>query len=365
VNLNNDTSVEIYKGDGSSLKGRQRDPVKAQTKTIQKIDHYPITPFQIVVEGGDDKIIYKSVFNGALCKIIPLWGKDNVKYVFKKDIPGKSKVVKKVKNFLKDPANQQKVNMLVDLKQENMIIGITDLDCEKEKNCKNYYKPSDYHNLFVTETNDAQTLLLKNYGLTIFIKKLCETVKVKRFKELHKLPQLHKCVIIMTNYPGLARCLDKRLSKEIAGYQNLSFKVLYPENVFNEFISDNRLLTSKDILDLLFSKEAGNYFNIDFHKAYREKIAILTSDFPDRWDLCQGHDMMRVLLSIHRLVGCAKSYECENDLIEDISKFFHLPKYAFFNKTSLYQALKKWETDCFPYPEIGMFSEIYSIKEGN
>lgn len=344
----------------NSLKEKQiAIKAKAITKSLQKISYPPERAFTVIVEGNDDIPIYSPVFNNTLCKIIPLWGVDNVKYIFKKFQTGHDKS-KAMKQVLMEADSQNKINKLTTMRNENKVIGIIDLDFEKERCIKNLYSPQHYSNLFVTETNDAQILLLNNYGLVIFIRKLCDQGKVEELKKRAKIGQLFQQIILMTNHPGLARYVDKRLKTEIAGYRSLNFQILHSEDVFNEYISCGKILTSDDIQELLFCQEGGNTYNVDFIQDYKKKGSMIEFLFPDRWDVCQGHDMMRVLLSIHRLVGCGEGHKNENDLIEDISNIFHLPKNAFFKNTSLFSALKKWERDYFPYPANGMFSVTYS-----
>jgi hypothetical protein len=360
MSLDNDFQKK-YTGKGS-LNNRQVDRVKAITKSLQKINCYSDKNFFIVVEGKDDIPLYSPVFTEKQCKLIPLWGVDNVKYIFKK-LKTRRDQSKPMRQVLELADNQEKINKLSRMRDENKIIGIIDLDFEKEKCSNNEYSTQDYSNLFVTETNDGQILLLSNYGLIIFIKELCDQEKVKEFKKRNKIEQLFKQIIIMTNYSGLARYLNKKFGKEKKDFQPLKFRILDPEDIFYNYIAWDRVLTDNDIIKLLFHEESNNDYNADFIKEYAKKKSNLEYYFPNRWDVCQGHDMTKVLLSIHRLVGCGKNYTQENDLIDDICNIFHSPKNAFFNKTSLFTALKRWEREKFPYSESGMFSEIYSQKE--
>jgi hypothetical protein len=350
-------SLEQYRGAGA-LNERQNDSTKAHTKLIQKINHPPIVEFWIIVEGNDDVIFFSPVFNERISKIVPLWGKDNVKHIFcQKSL----KKTQKVREFFENAENRNLVNKITRLKGEKKIIGIIDLDFNKELNVNNRYTPAHCRDLFVTETNDAQILLLSNYGLTIFIRKLCDENKVKQFKEQHKIRHLYDQIVIMTNYSGLARYVNKTLSKKIAGYRSLTFKALSPEDIFNEYISETRLLVAKDILDILFTGNL-NFFNIDFEEEYGKKVSDIQTYFPNRWDVCQGHDSMRVLLSIQRLVGWDNSKKSEEQLLEEISEIFHSRKYAFFKRTTLFSALKLWERENFPFT-TDMFSETYSTKK--
>lgn len=349
----------------NSQKERSKQPTKNTiTKAIQLIFYHEKErkerKFLIFVEGEkDDLIFYSPVFNLELCVVIPFGGIDHVKYLFKKRPHVGREITEQLKEVLATDEGKIAFNKLFTMRDQNKVIGIVDLDFENEKNINNRYSPNYYCNLFVTETNDTQTLLLTHNGLLIFIHKLCEKKEIEKFRERRNLQPLYHLIILMTNYSGLARHIDHKLkNKGISDYQALSFTSLKPQNVFDEFINNEKLLTPDNIRYLLFEKDNGNRSSIYFDREYKNALSNLDKDFRNKWEICQGHDMMRVLLSIHQLVGCNGDYKCEENILEAISNIFHERKY--FRQSPLYSALKKWESEDFPFPEQEMFSEIYS-----
>ena len=328
------------------------------TKALQIIFYHEIKKkFFIFVEGEDDDLVfYSPVFNLELCEIIPFGGINHVKYLFKKRPHVRREITDQLKEVLATDEGKIAFNKLFTMRDENKLIGIVDLDFEKEKNINNCYSPETYENLFVTETNDAQTLLLSHGGLKIFIDELCDPRKKFEIQKIHGLQEFPLHITIMASYPGLIRNINKKTKGSI------SFKCLNPIVVFCKFISKEKLLTPNNIRNLLLNPESNSHYYETFDKTYQKELESVDIKYPNRWDLCQGHDIMKILLCIFHHVK-KKNYSFsqnrgEEELLEYLSKDFH--KKGLFNRSALYSALKKWAGDNFPYPESGMFSKVYS-----
>lgn len=287
----------------------------------------PIRDFQVVVEGETDKKFYKDVFDIDICKIIPMNGVKKVKYVFLKN--GHSE-----DSFSKDIL-------------DNKAIGLIDRDFQDLFEKSNFYHPEKYHNLFVTETNDLETLVLKNGGLSLFLSEMCDEHLQEQFKVKNKISDFKIFLINCSNYIGLARCMKNNDNRF-----NFSLKKINTDRVMCRYFSFEQLITPQIIIDLIFSDSSGNLYDIEFVSKYKKLVDKIDNLFSDRWDLCQGHDTVNILLCIQFSIGKNSELKTEDDLFQRISNLFFESK--FFTKTSLCQTLINWEIKHFPFKDKKM-----------
>lgn len=318
---------------------REIEIIEARTEfTIKKQMYPPIRDFQVVVEGETDKKFYKEVFNVDICKIIPMNGVKNVKYVFLKKGPTED-------TFSKDIL-------------DNKAIGLIDRDFQDLSQKSNIYHPEKYHNLFVTETNDLETLVLKNGGISLFLNEMCDEHLKEQFKVKCKISDFKSFLINCSNYIGLVRCMKNRDNRFRFSLRNFNLN-----GVMCRCFSCKQLNTPQIIIDCIidwiFSDSSGNLYDIEFVSKYKKMLNKIDNQFSDRWDLCQGHDTVNILLYLQFILGKELELKTEDELFERISKLFLDSDRKFFTKTSLCQTLIGWESKYFPFKDKKMLKSNF------
>ena len=305
----------------------------AISEVIEKKYHPPVKSFNVVVEGNTDEIFYKKIFNKGVCKIIPMYGVDNVKYIFGK--------------------NDSIDNEFIQEIQKKQVIGLIDRDFQDTPNMSNIYKSEKYQNLFVTETNDLETLVLKNGGIQLFCSKLCNKKTQDHFKKKHNIQDLESFIISLSNLIGVPRCIN---SKENWG---ISFKILNITEIFCKDGLSFKSISLKNIIDMIFANQKNNPNKDDFERKCNKKLEEIDNLTSMRWDLCQGHDTINILLCIQFKIGKELELKTEDDLFQRISNLFLDSDGKFFTKTSLCQTLIDWESKHFPFKDKKMLKSKF------
>jgi len=184
-------------------------------------------------------------------------------------------------------------------------------------------------NLFITDTHDLETMILKSPALE---KLLTEFGSVTKIKELTQ--QLGKSVRDILLDGGVQIGYLRWISHK----KKLSLK--FEGIVFSKFISNGTLVinVANMIIEVQNKSQKWDPNKEDLQRAVEE----LTNSNHDIWDVCCGHDMVCILsLGLHRVLGTNKSNMVGSEVIEKNLRLAY--EAAYFFGTELYKSLTAWE----------------------
>ena len=253
----------------------------------------------LLTEGGDDVRLFEKFTNHDYCNIVDANGKKNVIGAIK---------VLQGRGFFK-------------------AIGIIDDDHDKLLG-----NVSKHQNLFYTDENDLEMMLLKSKALDDYCNERIDQEKVKNCTEL-KNSSIINFILLRAKYKGAARLVSRKLNWEIDFHQisrswlnqkDLSFDFLeLYENIYN---SNKEILINKNITKSVL---------IDEIKKTIEEIQ-------DAWLLCRGHDATEILgISLQSLFANLGHERTKKEEVElGLRLAYH---YEYFKQSSLYQSIHEWE----------------------
>lgn len=212
------------------------------------------------------------------------------------------------------------VKLAVKRRKCEYVIGIVDADLDHIK--ESWLAP----NLFITDTRDSETLMMRTDAFGDVIAEYGEPDKVKAFEKRHGDI---RDVVVRSGYPmGLMMYVSDRYG----------WKLCFKDLDFTQFISKTTM-------------------EIDV-KAFIRELASMRSDSPGRelmqqtlfaelenqkdvWHVCRGHDVMEILaIGLREIFG---SFNCKHMNGPALSGAFRL---AFdddeFATTKLYKDSKEW-----------------------
>jgi hypothetical protein len=270
----------------------------------------------VIVEGCTDSLFYTTIFNGHNCLIIPSYGKQNALEI--------------LGIFLKDKTSG--VLVIVD----------DDFDSLEGKSLRNDY-------IVVTDTHDLETLLFKSSAPNKLFAMLLLPEKRKFLDDFSKTV-FEKLVELCSPLGHIRWYFSKN-----------NIKVDFHEINFEAFIDKVQLTISLDncITEVL---ARNNGSSIDKEES-RSKIKKLSKKSIDPWLLCQGHDLIRILLLILPRILMEYAPLQKDDMriyIESIHSRIPNEKRIteqlilgfendFFRQTIIYSDIKNWETRNTPY----------------
>jgi hypothetical protein len=263
----------------------------------------------LIVEGPSDSRVFKKFIDIKKCLVIPAHGKENIHNLIKKEKFGE--------------------------RQE--ILFIVDVDCDKINN--NQIKTE---NLFFTDCRDRECEIIRSKDFESYL-------KMKDFSEECKIEiaELKKIILEECKLIGLLRCYSEK-NKLALPFDKIIESDEDLEYLLNDSVSiDFEKFLSKLKHHVLTSDEAKEKLDdIPVLKFELEKIGMSSTDL---WGVCNGHDLTKFLCVFLRrkchlkAFEKIKSTEFEEKILELIYSF------SEFEKTNLYQQLRRWEETHPPY----------------
>lgn len=254
----------------------------------------------ILVENIPDSNLFKKLLNCDLCKIEPVKNKDEVIKVLR---------VLKNRSFIS-------------------LFAIVDADFEYIDG-----QQFTYDNLFRTDTYNIESLLLKSKALEFLLLEKTNTEKLDKY--LSKT-DLRERLISSSKPIGLLRLISKR--------KNWKLK-------FNSLIFDNEFISKSD-LDINIHKliellhDITPEFTLGIFAIEEEFDKYDLSTF-DPWLICNGHDMMAILLIAYKYIF-GKYVKNLNQLeLESLLRLAYESR--FFKETKLYDSICNWEKENPPF----------------
>ena len=247
----------------------------------------------LIVEGESDRNGYKHLIDTESCRIIPAHGKENaldaLDILEEDDFPG--------------------------------VLAVVDADFWRLEGIK----PSS-PNLFITDTHDLETMILKSPALEKLLTEFGSTTKIEKLTQ-----QLGKDIRDILLDGGVRIGYLRWISHK----EKLSLK--FEGIVFSRFIDNETLkLDTTKMITEIKNKSRGRGPN---EEDLQKSVSELTDSNHDPWDVCCGHDLVFILsIGFRKALG---SQQVKSELIEKSLRLAYGA--AYFFATQLYESLRMWE----------------------
>lgn len=249
----------------------------------------------LLVEGGNDSLVYSSFINQRKCRLIIGHGKENVLGALE----------------------------ILDREAFLGVIAIIDTDFWKLDGLS----PSST-NIFLTDTHDLETMILKSHA---FNKILSEYGSVKKIEFINnKGVDIRTYLLQKIKIMGCFRWYSLRERLE------LNFEGL----VFSRFVDKNTLkLDVLKMIKIVFDHSKRHELKAE---ALRNSLETFCQSSLDLWHICCGHDVVNLLLiGFQKVLGSHSSASLKS---EEIERSFRLAyEEAYFRESELYKAIMKWQ----------------------
>jgi hypothetical protein len=219
----------------------------------------------LVVEGATDKRLYNQLIDEGSCKVYVAYGKQNV------------------------------ICVLEILEKDSFIgvLAIVDADFDRLEG-----KLPDNCNIFLTDTHDLETMIIKSPALE---KLLGEYGSVNKIID----KDVRQILLNAGIHIGYLRWVSER--------ENLLLK--FEGLSFGDFIDDSTLIiTVKLMISAVINKSQKHNLKID---TLQNSINQLCDSTHDPWDICCGHDLVEILsFGLRKAFGTNNANEVKPELIE-------------------------------------------------
>ncbi|MCD4785860.1 MAG: DUF4435 domain-containing protein [Candidatus Eremiobacteraeota bacterium] len=256
----------------------------------------------MIVEGKTDSNLFENFVDNKLCEIIIAEGKENA------------------------------VKILEILEEDGFggFLAIIDNDFREVDGISH-----ESLNLFLTDTHDVESMILKSPTLEKIINEFGSPDKLTGTKnEIGK--EIRRKMLKCSKPIGHLRWISLKRNLE------LDFKDLK----FSKFIKKDELTIDIGVL-IKKVKDNSNKHEIDENEIKRE-IDELQGKKINPWLICCGHDMVWILsIGLMKLWGSNNTGEVNPDILEKALRLGY--DLRFFRETKLYESMCKWEETNSPY----------------
>ncbi len=252
----------------------------------------------LLVEGDSDKKVYERFVEQLNCRLEICKGKPSSK--------------------------ERVISVLNILNQSNFsgIIGIIDADFDRLENIK-----YNNLNLFLTDTHDLETMLIKSPAFDKIIAEFGSEEKLKKFNQ-----DLREILLESGKIIGYLRWISKEEKLNLT-FQNIKF---------SKFINEKNLtIDQKELIKEV--KNKSQYFSIKDDE-FQQKLDHKISSNNDLWQVCCGHDLVNILaIALCKVIGNNNTNDVKSEIIERSLRLAYEENY--FLQTNLYHNLKMWENN--------------------
>jgi len=244
---------------------------------------------------------------------------------------------------------QNVIDVLEDTEKDiSGVIGIIDADFR-------HYTSTEFSSksMFVTDFHDVEMMTIASPAWNEVVGYHAQKTKLAKFQKQYS-KSLRDYIIEMSRPIACVRFLN--FQKQLG----LVFKTLSKDKYifidYSKFIDKDKFCIEFDkLIEVVENKSQKQNFFKNNPALFQELIEICKKDF-DLLNFCNGHDVINILaLALKKEVGNI------NISGQELEAFF-IVAYRFedFEKTILYQNLKKWETD---NTEFVLFKQEDEINE--
>jgi len=184
-------------------------------------------------------------------------------------------------------------------------------------------------NLLRTDTYNIESLMLKSDALEILLTRNANSEKLKKYQEKFNV---RKQLLTSTKPIGLLRLINKRNNWRMT-FQHLNFE---------DFICKKTLtIKVEELIMSLSGINLRDFFEIE------EELNKVSLKNENLWLICNGHDMMGILLiGFYFIIGDLNK-NLNRYRLEDLLRSSY--EISFFKETNLFSDIKKWEQANTPF----------------
>ena len=186
----------------------------------------------------------------------------------------------------------------------------------------------EYKNIFLTDTHDLETLILKTDIFERIISNLIDFRKAKKYgKSIDKM-MLENAFII-----GCFKWISSQTKEDLClNFKDLSYERFIDLDTFE--VNLNKLISEV--------KANSNDYSIKDDEI-KKRILELKKCEIDLWQVCSGHDLTKILaLGLSRIFGFDKDGALTSEGIEKLLRISYSSSH--FSVTQLYKAIANWES---------------------
>lgn len=253
----------------------------------------------VIVEGDTDRRLFGKFINEPKCEIV---------------------VAEKRENVI------EAINILNEAKIYGYF-GIVDLDFASVEG-----DIEDIPNLFLTDTHDIESMIIKSPSLENIISEFADKDKLVGFQK-SKAKSLREVLIESTKPIGYFRWFSLR--------KNLGYS--FKDIDFSKFINSNTLdIDNAKLITEVLNKS--QKYNLREVNRIEKGIKQIISDKHDPWHLCCGHDMSQILLiGLKNIFGLHNTHNLKWKEFEGDLRLAY--EFKFFSKSGLHSKIKEWESN--------------------
>ena len=190
-------------------------------------------------------------------------------------------------------------------------------------------------NIFITDSHDLETMILKSPALEKLLDEFGSTSKIASIIQQREA-DVRQILLDIGRPIGYFRWISQRYD----------FSLTFNDIVYSQFINNRTLVLG---INKMISTVKNKSSRHDLDEKYLQNlIDEITDEEHDSWDVCSGHDLVRILsLGLRRTFGSNQPNEVRPEMLE---KFLRTGYEAvYFYTTQLYQSFKNWESSNSPF----------------
>lgn len=254
----------------------------------------------MIVEGGSDIRLFRSLLSAETVKIESIDGKRNLQ------------------------------NSVKQLRQEGTdnILGICDADFDHIDGKSNEYLKSF---IFLTDQHDIEMMMFNSPSLDAFIDEYSNNENYEKIKA-----DLKDCILRAAYSIGLIRLINHRYRLKL-NFQKLNFNLFTNINELDIEIDREKLITH--LLERSPSKSP--QANSEFINSQYNQLFVKEDE--DVFQICCGHDVTSLIAEIYRQQWASINTKLNQTKVESSLRLAYSLEY--FSDTNLYKLLSKWSVN--------------------
>lgn len=226
--------------------------------------------------------------------------------------------------------NVEDAIMILNAAHVRGIVGVVDADFMWLEG-RTYEIP----NLFVTDTHDIETLMLRSSALNNVLAEYADRVKLTEFEQ--KVGHIRDVLTHSSLWLGFLRWISLN-NRWHYDFRAIEFKLFV----------DRATLTidiQKLVDEVIERSSSLQVFNKDL---LVEKLGLMMMDVHDPWQVCCGHDMVTLLhIGLSEIFG---GYNARGLTIGALNGALRMCfGHKLFSETAIYRSLRDWECHSTPY----------------
>jgi hypothetical protein len=189
---------------------------------------------------------------------------------------------------------------------------------------------SSSQNIFITDTHDLETMLLKSPALEKLLLEMGSETKLDEFVKVRG-KELREALLEEGLHLGYLRWVSLRYGHALK-FEGLNYRAF----------TDHYTLTVNQSKLIETIKNHSQKPQPSDQELQRQ-IESISDETHDKWHVCCGHDLIHLLsVGLHKAIGSYDWKEIEPEIIERSLRLAY--ESAWFRDTRLYASIKAWES---------------------